>query len=389
MAFRTIDAAGRLGGKVALVRIDANVPLKGNKIQDDTRLREVLPTLRFLERRGAHIVLIGHLGRPQGKKVAQLSLKPVGYALGKLLKQPVKVLPLSKGAAVLRREAKKGVVLLENIRFEAGEDENSTVLARKLAKIGDLYINEAFSVSHRLAASMVGITKLMPSYAGLHLEHEVEALKEMMRAGQKSVAIVGGAKVADKLPVIAELLPRLSAVLVGGAVANTFLAAKGIQVGKSLVDKEVIKQAKALLRRAGPKLELPRDVIVDRVGTRKREVTWREVTAVRSNERIVDLGTRTTQVYAKHLKQARKIFWSGTMGLAEEHEWSHATLALGRLAAARARRLTYVMVGGGDTVAFFAKHNLTVDHVSSAGSAMLQFLAGAKLPGLTALGYRA
>lgn len=389
MGVKFITEVGRLQGKVALVRLDTNVPLKGKKIVDDVRLRESLPTLRLLERHHARPVLIGHLGRPQGKKLASLSLKPIGYALGKLLKQPVKVLPLAMGADAIRREAKKGVVLLENIRFERGEDENTAALARQLAQLGDLYVNEAFSVSHRAAASVVGITKHLPSYAGLRLAAEVAALAAVRTARQKPVvAVVGGAKVADKLPVIAELIPKLSAVLVGGAVANTFLAAAGYRVGKSLVDAAVAKQAKAVLKRAGKKLVLPLDVIVDRVGTKKREVTWRASSDVRAGERIVDLGTRTAQLYAQHLKRARTVFWSGTLGLAEEHEWAHATLALGRLVAAQAQRRTYVVVGGGDTAAFFHQHSLATDYVSSAGGAMLDFLAGEKLPGLVALGYR-
>lgn len=389
MPFRVISEADRLAGKLVLVRLDTNVPLKGNKIEDDTRLREALPTIRFLERRGAKIILVGHLGRPEGKKVASLSLKPIGYALGKLLKQPVKVLPLSMGAEALHREAKRGLVLLENIRFEKGEDKNDAALARSLARLADVYVNEAFSVSHRAAASLVGITKYLPSYAGLHLAHEVAALQQVRKSGHKPVVvIIGGAKVADKLPVISKLLPRVAAVLVGGGVANTFLAAKGVRVGKSLVDKAALKPAKLLLRRAGKKLFLPQDVITDRVGTKRHEVMWRDVAKVSASERIVDLGTRTTQAYAVQLKRARTILWAGPLGLAEVREWAHASLALGRLVTARSGGRAYSLVGGGDTVHFFHQHDLTADHLSTAGGALLDLLAGAKLPGLTALGWR-
>lgn len=389
MPIKVINEAGKLNGKIALVRLDTNVPLKGKKIEDDTRLREALATIRFLARRGAKVILVGHLGRPQGKKVASLSLKPIGYALGKLLRQPVKVLPLSMGAGALRREAARGVVLLENIRFEKGEDKNEATLARQLARLGDVYVNEAFSVSHRTAASLVAITKLLPSYAGLHLAHEVAALEQVRRAGQKPVvALIGGAKVADKLPVIQKLLPRVAAVLTGGGVANTFLAAKGWRVGKSLVDKAALKPAKQLLKRAGKKIKLPEDVITDRVGTKRHEVMWRDAKQVSSSERIVDLGTRTVQAYAAQVKRARTILWAGPLGLVETPEWAHASLALGRLVTARSGRRAFTLVGGGDTVRFFNQHELVADHLSSAGGALLDFLAGAKLPGLAALGYQ-
>lgn len=389
MPMNTISSVKKLSGKIALVRIDTNVPLRGRKITDDSRLRESLSTVRFLERHGAHVILICHLGRPQGKRLSDLSLKPIGYAFGRLLRRPVKVLPLSVGVDALKREAKRGVVMLENIRFEKGEDENSLGLARRLAALGDIFVNEAFSVSHRAAGSLVAITKFLPSYAGLHLAEEVAALAALKKGRSRPmVALVGGAKVADKLVVIKSLLPKLSYVMVGGAVANTLMSAKKQPVGKSLVDKTVIKQARSLIRQAGKKLVLPVDVIVDKVGTKKREVTWRTAGKVMANERIVDLGTGTTQLYAAHIKRASSVLWSGTLGLAEEHEWAHSSIALGRLVASRARRRCYVVVGGGDTAAFFHQHELAVDYMSSGGGAMLDFLAGAKLPGLAALGYR-
>lgn len=388
MPLRTIAQAKKLAGKVALVRLDANVPLKGNKIQDDSRLREALPTLRYLERHGAHVILVGHLGRPAGKLVAKLSLKPIGYALGKLLRQPVKVLPLALGPKALRKAAQQGVVMLENIRFEPGEESNDPKLGKQLAALADVFVNEAFSVSHRRAASLVEVARHLPSYAGFGLTAEVEALERIRKMGVKPVvAVIGGAKVADKLPVIVKLLPRVKAVLTGGGVGNTFLAAKGYKVGKSLIDTEALPAAKALLRRASKKIVWPVDVITDAVTTKKHESSWRAADEIKNNERVVDLGTRTTLLYAEFLKQAKTIFWSGPIGIVEEHTWSHATSALAKLAAARAKRAAYVLVGGGDTVNFFHQHNLEVDHFSLAGGAMLEFLAGDKLPGLTALGY--
>lgn len=386
MLFKVISQAKKLSGKIALVRMDADVPIKGKKIQDDSRLREVLPTVRYLERHGAKVILVGHLGRPGGKKQVKLSLKPIGYALGKLLRQPVRVLPLAMGAKVLRAEAQRGLVLLENIRFEKGEDENNPLLAKQLASCADVYVNEAFATSHRSAASVVGVARHLPSYAGFSLAAEVEALEYVRRAGKKPVvALIGGAKVADKLPVIAKLLPRVKVVLTGGGVGNTFLAAKGYKVGKSLVDAEALKAARALLRRASKKIVLPLDVITDSVRTKKHESKWRAVDEIKPDERIVDLGTRTTLLYSQYLKEAKTIFWGGPIGIVEEHEWSHATSALGKLVASRAKRSAYVLVGGGDTVNFFHQHALEADHVSLAGGATLDFLAGEKLPGLVAL----
>ncbi len=386
MPFKVISSIKKLQGKIAVVRLDTNVPLKGKKIEDDSRLRECLPTLRYLERHGARLILIGHLGRPGGKKVASLSLKPIGYALGKLLRQPVKVLPLSLGVAAIRRAAEQGIVLLENIRFEAGEEKNDTALAKELGKLGHLFVNEAFSVSHRTAASLVGITKHLPSYAGFGLAAEVAALEHVRKAGKKPVvAVIGGAKVADKLPVIRKLLPRLSAVLTGGAVANTFLAAKGYRVGTSLVDKTELTAARSLLKLAQKKILLPIDVITDNTRTKGREARWALADEVKTTERIVDVGTRTTLLYAPFLKAASTVFWSGPLGLVEEHPFRHGTLSLARLAAAHARGKAYVVVGGGDTVNFFHEHKLWVDHTSSGGSAMLDFLAGATLPGLKSL----
>jgi phosphoglycerate kinase len=386
MSFKVISEAKRLSGKIALVRLEMNVPLKGKKIIDDSRLREAIPTLRYLERHKARIVIISHLGRPGGKKVASLSLKPIGYALGKLLRQPIQVLPLERGSKDIRYSTKKGIVLLENIRFYKGEDENDVGFSKQLAQLGDLYVNEAFATSHRKTASFVGVTKYLPAYAGFQLADEVKALEKVLKHGVKPVvAIIGGAKVADKLSVIEKLLPRVSAVLTGGGVANTFLAAKGYQVGKSLIDKDIIKEARRVLKKGKNKILLPIDVIVDKVGTKKHESMWRKVRDVKFGERIVDLGTNTTRLYAPFIKKAQTIFWSGPLGLTEEHKWSHGSLSLGRLVSARARGRAFVVIGGGETVSFFHQHKFWVDYTSLAGGAMLEFLAGEKLPGLEAL----
>ncbi|HCM45230.1 MAG TPA: phosphoglycerate kinase [Candidatus Veblenbacteria bacterium] len=389
MQLKSIFQAKNLKGKTVLVRIDTNVPLKGKHVLDDSRLRLAVPTIRFLQRHGAYIILIGHLGRPAGKVVPSLSLKPVGYTLGKILRQPVKVLTLSSKPEVIKNESKKGLVLVENIRFDKGEDNNSQLLARSLARLGQIYVNEAFSFSHRATASMVSLPKKLPSYAGLALINEINSLENISHKGKKPVvAVIGGAKISDKLPVIEKLLPRLSAVLVGGGVANTLLRAKGLKIGKSLIDNKEIKDGKKLIKRAGKKLILPVDVVVDNVSTKRLEARLKMVNKLMTSDKIVDLGTETCRVYAKYIKKAKTIFWGGPLGLVEESKWRHATLALGRLASARARRQVFVVVGGGDTVGFFHQHNLVVDFFSAGGSAMLNFLAGEEMPGLTSIGYR-
>ncbi len=389
MAMTPVTEAKRLAGKTVLVRIDADVPLEGKRVLDDSRLRACLPTLRYLERKHARIVLLGHLGRPGGKPDRALSLKPIGHYLGKLLRQPVHVLPLELGVRAIKAAAQRGVVLLENVRFYPGEGAGEVTFAKTIAKLGQLYVNEAFSVAHRRDASVAVLPKLLPAYAGLSLAAEVAALVRVQKAGAKPVvAVIGGAKVADKLPVISKLLPRLKAVLVGGGVANTLLAAKKLSVGRSLVGSEELTEARKLLRRAGKKLVLPVDVVVDKVSTKRHEAALRPTRSVRPGERIVDVGTETCRLYAGYLKEAATVFWSGPLGLVEEPSWRHATLALGRLVASQARRRTYVVVGGGDTAAFFHQHGLHVDYVSSGGGAMLAFLAGEVLPGLKALGYR-
>lgn len=389
MPLRSIASAKNLKGKIALVRIDTNVPLEGKHVLDDSRLREAVPTIRLLERKGAGIILIGHLGRPAGRIVSGLSLKPIGYVLGKLLRQPVKVLALSMPPEAIREQASKGVVLLENIRFNKGEDNNSQELARTLASLGHLYVNEAFSCSHRVSASVVALSRKLPSFAGLSLIHEVESLERVRRGDLKPVvAVIGGAKIGDKLPAIEKLLPRLSAVLVGGGVANTFLKAKGFKIGKSLINEAEIKEAKRLIKRAGKKLVLPMDVVIDRVGTKRPEAWLKKINEITPGDRIVDIGTESCILYARHFKKARTIFWSGPLGLAEQPNWQHATLALGRLVSALARRRVYVVVGGGETAGFFHQHGLEADFFSTGGGAMLEFLGGEDLPGLSALGYR-
>ncbi|MFA4936682.1 MAG: phosphoglycerate kinase [Patescibacteria group bacterium] len=383
MKLKVINQANNFAGKRVIVRVDFNVPLIRGRVADNARIIAALPTIRFLERQQVkQIVLVSHLGRPDGKIVKSLSLKPVAKELSKLLRQQVKFIPLAK----LGVNEKHFIILLENIRFLPGEEANDFKLAKNIAKFGDIFVNEAFSVAHHMGASFVAISKYLPVYAGLELAAEVAALEKFKKQGRQStIAIIGGAKVEDKLPIIEKILSKVDNVLVGGVVANTFLKAKGLAIGKSLFGKQLLKQAKVILRVGKNKIVLPYDVIVDTVGTKKKETTAVLVNKVKSNHKILDLGTETIRQYSRYVKKAKIIFWSGTMGLAEKNTYSHGTWSLARLVSARARGRTFVMVGGGDTINFFHQKKLWVDYESLAGGAMLDYIVGKKLPGLKSL----
>ncbi|MFH1867033.1 MAG: phosphoglycerate kinase [Patescibacteria group bacterium] len=385
MRLKVINQAKNLAGKRVVMRVDFNTPLIKGKVLDNSRLVAVIPTLRLLEKAGSkQVMLVSHLGRPNGKIVQSLSLRPIARELSRLLKRKVKLISLSH--AFQTKAANEPLVLLENIRFLPGEEKNDKKLAQQLASLGDIFINDAFSVSHHPSASLVGITRYLPSYAGLSFAHEVQELNRV--AGQSAkplVAIIGGAKVADKLPVIEKILSRVDYILVGGVVANTFLKAKGHKIGKSLFDKSLVAQARAVLKKCKRKIILPSDVIVDLTSTKKKEHTLVSINKVSSQHRIMDLGTETIQQYSAVVKKAKTVIWAGTLGKTEELVYAHGSRSLGRLVSARARRSTFVVVGGGDTVGFFHQNRLWVDHFSLAGGASLKFLAGEKLPALVPL----
>ncbi|MFZ5391166.1 MAG: phosphoglycerate kinase, partial [Patescibacteria group bacterium] len=364
MAIKNISQITKLKGKFVLVRLDTNVPLKGKRVLDDSRLRQAVPTLRFLIKKGAYPVLVGHLGRPQGRVVPDLSLKPIGYALGKIIRQPVKVLPLSFGASAIKKAAKTNLVLLENIRFEPGEDTNQANLSKTLGALADLYVNEAFSVSHRSSASLVGITKYLPSYAGLSLRHEIDCLEKIIKkGGQPLTLLIGGAKIADKLPVIQRLLPRCQYVLTAGAVANTFLLAKGLAVGRSLVDEAVLKVAKRILKVGNKKILLPSDAVVTKWPLKTKQALVKKLADLKKSDVMVDIGPDTIGSYAAAIKKSKTIFWSGPLGLTEEPKWSHSTRSLVWLMQERSLAgKTYVLAGGGETASFLHQTKLSLNY---------------------------
>jgi len=362
-----------LAGRRVLLRINGNVPLGGKKaklVADDYRLRQVLPTIHYLLDYQAKVILLAHLGRPEGKIDHQLSLRPVYLHLSALLKKPIQFAPTLFSEATRRAVEGLGdgeILALENLRFDPGEQKNSRTFAAKLAKYGDIYVNDAFSDSHNAAASVEAIADLLPSYGGLLLEREVQILSGLMKHPSRPyVAVVGGAKIANKLPTIRQLIRHADRVLVGGGVANTFLQAAGQDIKQSLCDSEYLDAAKEILKLGKGKLVLPTDFV------------WRK-------NAIVDLGSETQAHYAKILKGAETVFWTGPLGLVEEEKYQAASLNVAR---AMIDSGATTVVGGGDTVGFVNQAKLAKQFafVSTGGSATLEYLSGQTLPGLKALG---
>jgi phosphoglycerate kinase len=370
-----------VSGKNVLVRVDYNVPLKKGRVVDDKRIRASLQTIKFLRSKKAKVILVSHLGRPDGKVVDDLRLAPVAESLSKLLKYPVHYEPDCIGASI--EDAVRGlhegdVMLLDNLRFYSEEEANDDGFAQKLATLADVYVNDAFSVSHRAHASVHAITKFLPSYAGFQLLKEVEVLSRLLKnPGRPFIAVLGGAKVSDKIGVIENLLKKVDAVLIGGAMMFTFYKALGYQVGKSKFEPDKVKLAKALLKKGRKKIMLPVDVAVQ---TRKICTSKK----LYKNAIGLDIGPETQAVYAELIRHARTVFWNGPMGLFEKPAFAKGTASVAK-AMARCKGVT--VVGGGDSVAAVEKLHLEkkFTHVSTGGGASLEFLEGKKFPGISAL----
>jgi phosphoglycerate kinase len=387
---RDVDVTGRR----VFVRADLNVPLEDGRITDDTRIRASLPTIVSLLERGASVILASHLGRPKGKVNDALRLRPVAERLSQLLGRPVRMTgdALGPGVQVAVDKLRAGdLLLLENLRFHAGEEANDPEFAAALAALADLYVNDAFGAAHRAHASTEGITHHLPAVAGLLMEREVDALSRLLyRPARPFHAVIGGAKVSGKLEVLGALLTRCQAVLVGGGMANTFLAAKGIDLGKSMVEDDQVENAKRIMseaRRKRTRLMLPTDVVVapqihHRAGT--KVVPIHEVP---KDQMAVDIGPRTIAAFTEHLARAKTVFWNGPMGVFEMPQMAEGTNAIARFLAKRSRAGVVTIVGGGDSVAAVEKLGLAdrMTHVSTGGGASLEFVEGKTLPGVAAL----
>jgi phosphoglycerate kinase len=387
---RDIDVAG----KRVFLRADLNVPLDDGRITDDTRIRASLPTIVYLLERGASVILASHLGRPKGKVTDSLRLKPVADRLSQLLGRPVRMTgdALGPGVQVAVDKLRPGdLLMLENLRFHGAEEDNDPAFAASLASFADVYVNDAFGSAHRAHASTEGITHHLPAVAGLLLEREVDALGKLLTKPAKPFhTVIGGAKVSGKLEVLEALLTRCQAVLVGGGMANTFLAARGMQLGKSLVEDEQLANAERIMseaRRKRVRFMLPTDAVV---APQIHHRAQRRVVAIRDVPKdwmVVDIGPQTTAAYVEHLAKAKTIFWNGPMGVFEVPAFADGTNAMARCLAERTKQGAITIVGGGDSVAAVEKLKLSdrMTHVSTGGGASLEFVEGKRLPGVEAL----
>lgn len=381
-------------GKRVLVRVDYNVPMKGAKIEDNARIRETLKTLEHLLAEGAKVVLIAHLGRPKGKVELKYSLKPVAAELSKLAGKPVAFASDCVGPAAEKAVAalKDGeLLLLENLRFHAEEEANDEAFSKALAKNGDVFVQDAFGALHRAHASTAGVTKHLPSAIGFLVQRELEFLDRVIGNPQRPfLAIIGGAKVSDKLAVLDKLLERVDSLLIGGAMAYTFLAAQGINIGKSLLEKDQIEAAKAIIEKAyNKKVEclLPADHVVVREIKADAPATVTQAMAIPSDMIGVDIGPHTIEFFAEHIAKAQTIFWNGPMGIFEMPAFAQGSLAVAKAMAEATGKGATTIVGGGDSLSVLAKTGLgpKMTHCSTGGGASLELLEGKPLPGLVAL----
>ncbi len=394
MSFRTLEGQD-LAGKTALVRVDFNVPMDGGKVSDDTRLKAALPTIEALSSAGAKTVLIAHFDRPKGKRVPEMSLRPVVEPLAALLGKPVAFADDAVGepaAAMIASLNDGDVGMLENIRYYAGEEQNDPAFAEELAKLGDIYVNDAFSAAHRAHASTEGLARALPAYAGVNMQRELEALDAALGNPQRPVlGIVGGSKVSTKLDLLKNLVTKLDKLAIGGGMANTFLYAQGHEVGASYCEKDLADTAREIIKLAGQnncKLFLPLDIVVAEQMAAGVPTRVRTLGAVDDHERILDAGPETVARLKRAMANSKTLIWNGPLGVFEIPPFDKGTVEAAQEAArlAQSGALTAV-AGGGDTVSALnhagVKDQFTF--VSTAGGAFLEWMEGKELPGVEAL----
>ena len=397
MSFKTLDdLPGELTGKRVLVRVDLNVPMQDGAISDDTRLRSAVPTIAELSDRGAIVLLLSHFGRPKGQSRPDMSTALLVRPLSELLGRPVRFIEDCQGPEAERAVTTMtpgSIGVLENTRFHAGEEKNDPELARGMAALGDYYVNDAFSAAHRAHASTDGVAHLLPSFAGRAMEVELKALEKALGNPDRPVAaVVGGAKVSTKLAVLGHLVGKVDHLIIGGGMANTFLAARGVNVGKSLCEHELTGEANAIFDRAeeaGCTIHLPYDVVVAKeFAANPPSMRTVNVHEVAVDEMILDVGPAAVEALADVLKTCRTLVWNGPLGAFETPPFDTATVALAKTAAALTKEGSLVSVaGGGDTVSALNHAGVAADFtfVSTAGGAFLEWMEGRVLPGVAAL----
>lgn len=380
-----------LAGKTVLVRVDYNVPVADGVVGDTLRIKASFDTLNYLLQQNCKLVLISHLGEPDGKPDPKFSLAPVAKKAAELLGKPIEFVDdcVGQKARQAAKDLKPGqIVLLENVRFHAGEMSNDPEFAKQLALLGDVFVNDAFAVEHRQHASVVGVAKLLPAVAGLLLEKEVDTITQALEKPQHPLlAIIGGAKISSKIEVVDNLLSKVDVMLIGGAMANTFLAAQGYQIGKSLFESDQVKVAHQIIADAvdkGVELIIPVDVVVADKVDAKAEARTVELMGVGANDIITDIGPHTVERATKSIGLAGTIIWNGPVGITEIPAFSKGSIGL---AEAVVDSKAFSLIGGGDTAAFVDAAGLhdKFDFVSTGGGASLELMAGKKLPGVEAL----
>jgi len=392
-SFKTLDNMGDIAGKRVLVREDLNVPMADGEVTDDTRLRATVPTVTELADRGAIVVLLAHFGRPKGVRQPELSLALLTRPYTVLLGREVRFIDDQGAADVIATMEPGQIGILENTRFDPGEEKNATETVERLAALGDLYVNDAFSAAHRAHASTEGLAHVLPAFAGRQMEAELDALDKALGNPEHPVAaVVGGAKVSTKLDVLEHLVVKVDHLIIGGGMANTFLAARGVDVGKSLCEHDLTGTAEAILDaadKAGCTVHLPYDVVVAKeFAANPQSLRTCNVHEVAADEMILDVGPAATEALADVLKTCRTLVWNGPLGAFETPPFDAATVALAKTAAALTKEGTLVSVaGGGDTVAALNQAGVADDFsfVSTAGGAFLEWMEGKELPGVAAL----
>ncbi len=389
MRIKSVKNIRKLKGRKIFLRVDFNVPLSGHKIQDDYKIKNSLDTIKFLQERGARLIIASHLGRPDAHYDKNYSLQIIANRLALLLEKKIKFISFpahNRLKLVLSRMRDGEIIMLDNLRFHPGEYSNDSDFAQSLADLADIYVNDAFAVSHRAQASVSAIKKYLPAYAGLLLIKELKALQHIVKARKPLVVVMGGSKIKTKAALISKIYPQAAFILIGGALANNFLKLENLEVGRSLLDKESKEKLKVFFKRKKlvKKIILPLDLVIKKRNGQARVVPINEV---KKTDCIFDIGPKTIDLYARYIKKAQTLVWNGPLGKFEEKSFRHGTLAIASLISARSSGRAYGLVGGGETVDALKMTKMMeyVDWVSTAGGAMLSYLAGEEMPGLSSI----